>query len=328
MFACGPSCLPRRTLATENVVYNGRMDTASTTTSPDAGTGAAAPDAAIANPLKGHLGDVGNFAKMDIGDWVILFAFVAITILLCAFFSHLARRAIVKLFGRQSSYMQNVTIFVNIARFLIWFIGACIVLTSCFNVNVSALLAALGIGGIALSLGMQDTLSNFIGGLQISTMRVVNVGDFVRCGSIEGIVADITWRHTRINGFRGEFSVIPNSVVNSTPLTVLPAARRVKVRLTVPYETAGVYRESSKGIDVACDRIAQSIRDALCNPAPQGMGLTLDSDPIVLLQNTGEYAIFGDAIVWVSEGCEHDRVRVEDAIVRAASATISEGFAH
>ena len=73
-----------------------------------------------------------------------------------------------------------------------------IILDACFNIDASALITALGVGGIAVSLGFQDTLSNLIGGLQMTFMGIIKPGDNIEVGSEKGVVQDITWRHTTI----------------------------------------------------------------------------------------------------------------------------------
>ena len=50
-------------------------------------------------------------------------------------------------------------------------------LSTCYGVDVSAAITALGIGGIAISLGFQDTIANLIGGLQVSLLRIIKPGD-------------------------------------------------------------------------------------------------------------------------------------------------------
>ena len=62
--------------------------------------------------------------------------------------------------------LPSSSIFVNIARGAVWLLGVCIMLSTCYGVDVSAAITALGIGGIAISLGFQDTIANLIGGLQ------------------------------------------------------------------------------------------------------------------------------------------------------------------
>ena len=97
-----------------------------------------------------------------------------------------------------------------------WITGVCIMLSTCFRVDVSAAITALGIGGIAISLGFQDTLSNLIGGLQVSLLRIIKPGDNIEVGSSTGVVKDITWRHTTIRNGAGEEVLIPNSIISKT----------------------------------------------------------------------------------------------------------------
>ncbi len=130
---------------------------------------------------------------------------------------------------RDDNSIPQSSIFVNIARGIIWGIGICLVLDSCFNVNMSALIAALGVGGIALSLGFQDTLSNLIGGVQISFMRIVKPGDNIQVGNNKGVVQDVTWRHATIKNRNGETVIIPNSVISKNAVVHLPPPERVSV---------------------------------------------------------------------------------------------------
>lgn len=95
-------------------------------------------------------------------------------------------------------------------------------LSSCFNVNVQAAITALGVGGIAISLGFQSTLSNLIGGVQIVLAGIVEPGERIRISTYEGVVRDVTWRHTEIETADGEFVVVPNSVINTEALVKLP----------------------------------------------------------------------------------------------------------
>lgn len=104
----------------------------------------------------------------------------------------------------------------NIVRGLVWATGISLILAFCLNIDVDGLIAALGVGGIALSLGFQDTLSNIIGGIQITWLEIIGLGDHVIIGGIEGIVENVTWRNTMLRDFERVLHVIPNSVINSS----------------------------------------------------------------------------------------------------------------
>ncbi|MDD6636462.1 MAG: mechanosensitive ion channel, partial [Coriobacteriaceae bacterium] len=95
---------------------------------------------------------------------------ITITLILAAtaVISHLFARVLRRILSNDQTPLPSASIFVNISRVVIWAVGVSVVLSSFFGVDVSAAITALGIGGIALSLGFQDTISNLIGGLQVS----------------------------------------------------------------------------------------------------------------------------------------------------------------
>lgn len=82
-----------------------------------------------------------------------------------------------------------------------------------FGVNVTALLAGLGIGGVAIAFAAQDTVANVFGTITIIMDRPFKLGDFIKVGDTEGIVTEIGFRSTRIRTFYNSIISIPNSVV-------------------------------------------------------------------------------------------------------------------
>lgn len=104
-----------------------------------------------------------------------------------AIVARIASRALRHFLDRDSNPLPSSSIIINIARGVIWATGASIILDACFGVNANALVAALGVGGIAVSLGFQDTLSNLIGGLQVTFMGIVKPGDNIEVGAERGV---------------------------------------------------------------------------------------------------------------------------------------------
>ena len=161
---------------------------------------------------------LGSVLHSDGLSTLITAAIIAVA---TAFVAHLVTVFLRKVLKSNKGPLPAVSIFVNIGRVTVWVVGLCVILSSCFNVNVGAAVTALGIGGIAVSLGFQDTLSNLIGGLQIIMTKLVEPGDRIKVSSYEGMVTDVTWRHTTIMTARGERVVIPNSVINTSALVKL-----------------------------------------------------------------------------------------------------------
>ncbi len=121
----------------------------------------------------------------------------------------------------EKSQIPDASIFVNLARVLIWVIAVTIVLKPVFGVNPMTLFTALGIGGFAVSLGLKDSIANTIGGFQLMFSHVLQPGDMVRISGITGEVQDVTWRQTVVRERDGNLMMIPNSVLNTTLLEKL-----------------------------------------------------------------------------------------------------------
>ncbi len=113
----------------------------------------------------------------------------------------------------------STTIFLNLIKLLVFLIGVLIILQT-LGISISPILTALGIGGLAVALALQDTLSNLFSGLQIIASRQVRPGDYVKLNTgEEGYVTDITWRNTTIRAIPDNMIIVPNSKLASTILT-------------------------------------------------------------------------------------------------------------
>lgn len=166
-------------------------------------------------------------------DWLSTLITIVVVAAVTAVCAHLVTKLIKKVLHVDNNPLPASSIFVNIGRVTVWVIGLCVVLSTCFNVNISAAVTALGIGGVAISLGFQATLSNLIAGLQVSLTKLVVPGDRIRVGSNEGIVDDVTWRHTCIINVRGEHIVIPNSLMNTDALIKLAPETDIRISILV-----------------------------------------------------------------------------------------------
>ena len=95
------------------------------------------------------------------GDFIGKVIAAIIIVVLVAALSHLVVKWLRHIMRRDDNAIPQSSIFVNITRGIIWGLGICLILDSCFNVNMSALIAALGVGGIALSLGFSGHAFKF-----------------------------------------------------------------------------------------------------------------------------------------------------------------------
>lgn len=119
----------------------------------------------------------------------------------------------------RSGVDQSASILVNITRVVVIAIGFLVALQA-VGVSITPMLTALGVGGLAVALALQDTLANLFAGVQILASKKVQPGDFVRLDSGEdGYVVDITWRNTTIRQLTGNLVVVPNARLASAIVT-------------------------------------------------------------------------------------------------------------
>lgn len=111
------------------------------------------------------------------------------------------------------------SIFRNITYIVVFIVGILIILQS-LGVSITPLLTALGVGGLAAALALQDTLANVFSGIHIIASGKVKPGDYIMLSSgEEGYVYDITWRNTSIRALRNNMIIVPNSKISSTIIT-------------------------------------------------------------------------------------------------------------
>jgi MscS family membrane protein len=118
-------------------------------------------------------------------------------------------------------------------------IVALVAILSNFGFNVAALLAGLGVGGIAVALAAQKTIENLFGGLILYADRPVRVGDFCLFGDKMGTVEEIGIRSTRIRTLEHSVITVPNATFSNMEIDNLTLRERIRLRaiLTVRYET-------------------------------------------------------------------------------------------
>jgi small-conductance mechanosensitive channel len=111
------------------------------------------------------------------------------------------------------------SIFANLTRAGVLVLGILIVL-QIFGISIAPVLTALGVGGLAVALALQDTLSNLFAGLHVLTSRKVVPGDVIKLDSGEqGRVIDINWHNTSLHDQEDNVVLVPNAKLAEAILT-------------------------------------------------------------------------------------------------------------
>lgn len=129
----------------------------------------------------------------------------------------LAGGSIQVLSTRNKGAIQSPTLVVNLAKGAVATLGIFIVLQN-LGINITPLITALGIGGLAVALALQDTLSNLFAGVQIILSRQVRPQDYVQLSTAEqGVVTDVKARYTTIATVPdGNLLSVPNALLASS----------------------------------------------------------------------------------------------------------------
>ncbi|MEN6413095.1 MAG: mechanosensitive ion channel family protein [Veillonellales bacterium] len=122
-------------------------------------------------------------------------------------------------FGKTSGAFASTSILATTIDLSVYTIGILFLLES-FGVAISPLLTALGVGGLAVALALQDTLANLFSGINILVAKQIKIDDFVKLSTgEEGHVVDMNWRNTTIKTSTENMVVIPNQKFASSTIT-------------------------------------------------------------------------------------------------------------
>ncbi|MYC28980.1 MAG: mechanosensitive ion channel family protein [Chloroflexi bacterium] len=152
----------------------------------------------------------------------------------------------------------------RIVMALIYALGGLLAL-DLLNVNISPLIAGLGLGGLAVALALQPTLSNLFAGTYVMTEGVVTQGDYIELeNGVAGYVIDVGWRSTRLRTWTNNLVVVPNSRFAETIITnyqgPIPAVNI--------YLTCGVSYDSDLGV---VEQVCKEEMDKLLEADPRAV---------------------------------------------------------
>jgi small-conductance mechanosensitive channel len=134
---------------------------------------------------------------------------------------------------REESSKSSLSLFKSIINIIVYTLGLLVMLSS-FGISIAPILTALGVGGLAVALALQDTLSNLFAGIQITLTRTIKPGDYIHLTTgEEGTVLDITWRSTTLLTQSDNMTVIPNSKLATSIITNYSLPKR-NLSISVP----------------------------------------------------------------------------------------------
>jgi small-conductance mechanosensitive channel len=183
---------------------------------------------------------------------------------------------------RRAITMGVTGLFRTAVRVAILSVGLLVLLDS-LGIQITPLLTALGVGGLAVALALQDTLSNLFAGVHLLADRPIRVGDYVRIAeSIEGYVVDVGWRSTRVRMLANNVVIVPNKKVAESVIT----------NYDMPERRMSIVLPVSVGYGSDPDRIEAVLTDVAVTAAREVPGLLAEPEPLARMNpGFGAYAL-------------------------------------
>ncbi|MFJ3670096.1 mechanosensitive ion channel family protein [Streptomyces sp. NPDC090106] len=201
----------------------------------------------------------------------------------------------------RSGVAGSATIFVNITRVLVLAIGFLVVLQT-LGISIAPLLTALGVGGLAVALALQDTLANLFAGIHILASKTVQPGDYIRLSSgEEGYVEDINWRQTTVRALSNNLIVIPNGQLAKSNMTNF---MRPEQQLTILVQVGVGYDSDLEHVERVTCEVVTEVMTAIEGAVPE-------HEPLVRFHTFGDSRIGFTVILGVGEFSDQFRIKHE-----------------
>ncbi|MFF3935575.1 mechanosensitive ion channel family protein [Streptomyces phaeofaciens] len=201
----------------------------------------------------------------------------------------------------RSGVAGSATIFVNITRVLVLAIGFLVALQS-LGISIAPMLTALGVGGLAVALALQDTLANLFAGIHILASKTVQPGDYIRLSSgEEGYVEDINWRQTTVRALSNNLVVIPNGQLAKTNMTNF---MRPEQQLTILVQVGVAYDSDLEHVERVTTEVVAEVMTEITGAVP-------DHEPAVRFHTFGDSRIGFTVILGVGEFSDQYRIKHE-----------------
>ena len=254
-----------------------------TNDAPDAAAAVSEAASAVGAALEdGTASTVGLFQKIFGGfSWTKLIS-AAILLVVCGVLIKLILKATDRMLGR-SRLDKAVHPFIRTIVKLVLLFTAIMLIAGTLGVDTSSLLALLSVAGLAVSLALQNVLSNMASAVILLTTKPFQIGHFIEMGSVSGTVVKIGAICTDILTLNNQLVHVPNSEITGSTVTNYTASdkRRLEYRITASY-----------------DAPVEDVKAALLRAAEHPLRMQ-EMQPIARVNGYGESAIEYVLFLWI-----------------------------
>ncbi len=203
--------------------------------------------------------------------------------------------------GDGKTGVLSTSIFTIITKVVVISIGVMIILQT-LDISITPILTALGIGGLAVALALQDTLSNLFAGFHLLLTRKVRVNDWIKLVSGDaGEVIDIAWRNTTIRQLNNNVVIIPNSTLASSITTNFSLPEK---ELTIQIEVGVSYDSDLEVVEKVTMEVGEEVMNNTSGGVP-------GFKPLIRFTAFGDSSIDFNVTLQIEEYNQQFRVRHE-----------------
>jgi len=210
---------------------------------------------------------------------------------------------LVRHYGAQAPGALPVTTLTQtLAQLAVLILGLMLIL-SALDVKVTPILTALGVGGLAVALALQDTLSNLFAGFYMAVARQISLGDYVKLNTgEEGYVTDITWRSTTFRALANNLIIVPNSKL----------AQAIVTNYSLPQKQMGASVQVGVSYAADPDQVERVLLELAVRASKEVPGMLTDPAPSVAFDpGFGDSSLGFSVNYTVSEFAQQFGVRQE-----------------
>ena len=213
-------------------------------------------------------------AELPADDWAVR---VAETIFALSGLYMLLRVAQALMMSLVDEQMRAPRLLLDILRIILSLVWGSVVVSRIWNVNLGSLLAAMGVGSIALAFALQQFLGNLLYGLGLLSARKFSIGDWIIVDGKAAEVVEMDWRTVTLVTGAGDQVVVPNSTLAKGNLTIVARGRN-NASTTVPL---------TLGVDIP----PEQVRDAVIEAGRAMLNLAEPDGVKCFVTDIGEHAI-------------------------------------
>ena len=176
----------------------------------------------------------------------------------------LIQRAAERILSRNSALTPIYRYLRSALSVVLWLLLALVLLGS-MGVELTSIIALLSVAGLAVSLALQNTLSNLAGGIMLLVSKPFSPGDYVEIGAVSGTVSMIGLSYSTLVTVENKEIYIPNSQLSSA--TIINYTRLGKRRMELTFSAS--YQDSAEEVKAALREAVEQFPQILPDPAPE-----------------------------------------------------------